>query len=191
MKNRLDHDREKSLSKLMTKLLRHTPEAFGVVLDSADGSCQLSTMLKAIQAQPRWSWVQQEHIELVVSNSDKQRFEIEGDRIRAKYGHSHDKVQYAPAQPPATLYHGTNKDALPAILKDGLRPMSRKYVHLSEGTHFATLAGSRRGELVMLEVDTANAVQQGVVFYYAGNEVWLADRVPPTSCSVAGSKERE
>ncbi|MDF2960671.1 MAG: phosphotransferase KptA/Tpt1 [Paenibacillus sp.] len=187
----LNQEVEKSLSKLMTKLLRHTPEDFGVVLDPVDGSCPLSTLLEAIQAQPKWAWVKQEDIDQVVSNSDKQRFEIEGDSIRARYGHSHDNVQYSPGEPPAILYHGTNKKALPLILKEGLRPMSRQYVHLSEGTHFATLAGSRRGELVILEVDTLSAKQLGVSFYYAGNEVWLADRVPPVSCSVMETKGKE
>jgi putative RNA 2'-phosphotransferase len=187
----LNQAMEKSLSKWMTKLLRHTPEDFGVVLDPEDGSCPVSSLLEAIQAQPKWSWVKQEHIEQVVRNSDKQRFEIEGGRIRARYGHSHDKVQYAPGEPPAILYHGTNKKALPSILKEGLSPMSRQYVHLSEGTHFATLAGSRRGELVILKVDTFRARQLGVTFYYAGNEVWLANRVPPESCSVWNPQEKE
>ena len=181
---------EKSLSKFMSKLLRHTPEHYGVVLDPEDGSCPISVLLEAVQAQPKWSWVKQEHIEQVVRHSDKQRFAIEGGRIRARYGHSHDKVQYAPAEPPSILYHGTNKKALPSILKQGLIPMSRQYVHLSEGTHFATLAGSRRGELVILQVDTPSAKQSGVTFYYAGNEVWLADRVPPGCCSVMETEEK-
>ncbi len=179
-----NQDMEKSLSKLITKVLRHTPADFGIVLDPEDGSCPVDSLLEAIQAQPKWSWVKTEDIEQVVHNSDKQRFEIEGGRIRARYGHSHDKVRYAPGEPPTILYHGTNKKALPSIMKEGLRPMSRQYVHLSEGTHFATLAGSRRGELVILKVDTGHAKQLGITFYYAGNEVWLADRVPPTSCSV-------
>jgi len=88
------------------------------------------------------------------------------------------------AVPPLVLYHGTNVQAAPVILKQGLRPMKRQYVHLSEGLHFATLAGKRRGELVILEIDTEKASQAGVVFYYAGNEVWLADAVPAEFCSV-------
>jgi len=191
VKAMLNQTMEKSLSKLMTKILRHTPEDFGVVLDPVEGSCPVSTLLEAIQSQPKWAWVKQEDIEQVVRNSDKQRFEIAGGRIKARYGHSHDKVQYTPGEPPAILYHGTNKKALPSILKEGISPMSRQYVHLSEGTQFATLAGSRRGELVILEVDTLRAKQLGATFYYAGNEVWLADRVPPVSCLVVEKKEKE
>lgn len=187
----LSQQSEKSLSKLLSLILRHSPEAFGVTLDPEDGSCSLDSLLEAVRAQSKWSAVQQEDIEQVVRNSDKQRFVIESRRIRARYGHSHDKVQYTPSEPPKVLYHGTNKEALPSIMSEGLRPMGRQYVHLSEGTHFAALAGSRRGELAILRVDTMNARQRGIEFYFAGNEVWLADHVPPDCCSVANEQQKE
>lgn len=56
--------------------------------------------------------------------------------------------------------------------------MGRQYVHLSEGLHFASLAGRRRGELVLLAIDTVKAAGSGVTFYYASNEVWLAGPIP-------------
>jgi len=183
----LDSNSEKGLSKLMSKMLRHTPEEFGLQLSPEDGSCAMDAFLQAVTAQRRWSWVRREDVEQVVRNSDKQRYIIENERIRARYGHSHTRVQYAPAEPPAVLYHGTNRKALPSILKEGLHPMSRQYVHLSEGTHFATLAGSRRGELIILRIDTQKAREAGVSFYFAGNEVWLADRIPPGCCEIDGT----
>lgn len=117
----------------------------------------------------------------MVAGCEKQRFEIEGDRIKARYGHSHTKITYEVGTPPLILYHGTHYGVLPVIMEEGLRPMGRQYVHLSEGTHFASLAGSRRGKLILLTVDTVRAAQMGVIFYYAGNEVWLAEPVP-SSC---------
>ncbi len=99
-------------------------------------------------------------------------------RIRARYGHSYEKLTYPQGRPPETLYHGTNRRALPAILEHGLLPMGRRYVHLSAETHFAALAGQRRGKLVLLTVDTAAAAQSGIVFYDAGSGVWLAEHIP-------------
>ncbi|WP_144941706.1 RNA 2'-phosphotransferase [Paenibacillus sp. 32O-W] len=179
----LNKKEEISLSKFMTKILRHTPQEYGIVLESRDGSCPTAALLQAVRSRPKWKAVTMEEIEQVVRNSDKQRFEINGDRIRARYGHSHQKLSYEPGQPPDVLYHGTNMFVLQEILAEGLRPMGRQYVHLSEGLHFASLAGQRRGQLVILAVDTRKAHEQGTQFYYAGNEVWLADEVPADCCS--------
>jgi putative RNA 2'-phosphotransferase len=52
-----------------------------------------------------------------------------------------------------------------------------EYAHSSEGLHFASLPGSRRGKLVLLVVDTVKAAASAVTFYYAGNEMWLAEPV--------------
>ncbi|MEC0228230.1 RNA 2'-phosphotransferase [Paenibacillus alba] len=178
----LDKEKYTKLSKFMSKMLRHSPEEFGLSLDPVDGSCPTSELLGALHRQAKWSDIGVCDIEEVVERCEKQRFEIKGDRIRARYGHSHDKVGYPIAASPTVLYHGTNVQAAPSILKQGLRSMQRHYVHLSEGLHFATLAGKRRGELVILAVEAEKASHAGVVFYYAGNEVWLADHVPAQFC---------
>ncbi len=57
--------------------------------------------------------------------------------------------------------------------------MGRKCVHLSESLEFAILAGKRRGELVILEVDTEKALANQVKFYKANHDVWLADLISP------------
>ncbi|MEK8211518.1 RNA 2'-phosphotransferase [Paenibacillus sp. FSL L8-0463] len=187
----LNHTAEVSLSKFMTKLLRHTPQQYGLFLDPEDGSCLLEELLAVINAIPKWSHITEEDIRQTVTNSEKQRFAIEGDRIKARYGHSHTKVAYEPGTPPSVLYHGTHQNALPAIVKEGLQPMGRQYVHLSEGLHFATLAGSRRGKLVLLAVDTVKAVESAVTFYYAGNEVWLAEPVPAACITPLSAPEEQ
>lgn len=185
----LNKNKEIGLSKFMTKLLRHTPEAFGLRLDPEDGSCDLEDLLRVLRSEPRWKAVTLAEVEQVVRHCEKQRFELADGRIRAWYGHSRMKVSYPEQAPPQVLYHGTNEQAAPIILLEGLRPMGRQYVHLSEGLHFAALAGKRRGRLVLLRIDTEQARWQGVKFYYAGNEVWLADGVPADCCRVLEEKE--
>ncbi|ASA24252.1 RNA 2'-phosphotransferase [Paenibacillus donghaensis] len=179
---------EQSLSKLLSLMLRHAPQDFGLRLDPEDGSCELEDLLTAVRCSRGQSQTTAEDIREVVRRSDKQRFEIHGaapaERIRARYGHSFGKLAYDAGMPPAALYHGTNLHALPKILEQGLLPMGRKYVHLSGDTHFAELAGKRRGKLVMLRIDTAAAARQGIVFYDAGHDVWLAERVPPQVLAV-------
>lgn len=77
------------------------------------------------------------------------------------------------------LFHGTTADAVASILRDGLRPMSRQYVHLSADAATALQVGSRRRrEVALLVVAAGEASRDGVTFYDAGRGVWLADAVP-------------
>ncbi|MNC14946.1 RNA 2'-phosphotransferase [compost metagenome] len=174
----MDSRVEEKLSKFMSLILRHQSQKFGISLD-VEGYCEVDSLINSINVQPQWGSVTKADIEQVARNCSKQRFEISGDLIRARYGHSDKKIEYVEKTPPLILYHGTNTKVKDLILSTGVKPMNRKYVHLSESTEFATLAGQRRGELVILEVDTSNAVKDGVKFYYAGNEVWLADYIAP------------
>ena len=169
---------EVQLSKYMSLILRHTPEQYGIVLDPRDGSCSLDELVHVLREQKGWNEITEDDIRQVVQQSDKQRFEINADRIKARYGHSHTQVQYEQGTPPAILYHGTHEKAVSAIEQQGLLPMNRQYVHLSASTHFAELAGKRRGPLVLLQVDTVRAIADGVTFYFAGHEVWLSGSIP-------------
>jgi putative RNA 2'-phosphotransferase len=181
----LSPQQEESLSKFMSKILRHTPEQFGVTLDH-EGFCDIDDLINGIQAEARWSGVSGEDIIQVVENCPKQRYEIVNDYIRANYGHSAGRLEYKPTAPPPVLYHGTNTKVVHKILAEGIKPMGRKYVHLSEGVEFATLAGKRRGELVILKVNSLEASDNNVKFYVANNGVWLADYIPPEYLSERG-----
>ncbi|MFF3024031.1 RNA 2'-phosphotransferase [Gottfriedia sp. NPDC057948] len=89
------------------------------------------------------------------------------------------KYNISQKKTPEILYHGTNKKVEELILNEGIKPMGRNYVHLSEGVEFATLAAKRRGEFVILKIDAKNAYENGVKFFYADNEVWLSDYISP------------
>ncbi|MFF2879022.1 RNA 2'-phosphotransferase [Gottfriedia sp. NPDC057991] len=169
---------EEKLSKFMSKILRHDPLKFGLNLKE-DGTCTIRELVDAINSQINWGGVTVENITQVVKNCSKQRYTINDGRIKANYGHSKTKITYQPKKPPEILYHGTNKKVEELILNEGIKPMGRNYVHLSEGVEFATLAGKRRGELVILKIDAKNAYENGVKFFYADNEVWLSDYISP------------
>ncbi|MBH5317820.1 RNA 2'-phosphotransferase [Paenibacillus sp. GSMTC-2017] len=174
----LSKNQEMSLSKFMSKILRHSPKEFGIILDS-DGYCSVESLVAAIQKESRWSKISINDIENVVNNCEKQRYERTGVYIRANYGHSAEKINYKEAMPPSILFHGTNTKVSSIILSEGIKPMGRKYVHLSESIDFATLAGKRRGELVILNIHTQSAYTLGVKFFLANNGVWLSDFIPP------------
>ena len=72
------------------------------------------------------------------------RFEITGDRIRARYGHSVPQtVTYPEVQPPNPVPRDLAEGAARGIQKEGLQPMGRQYVHLSTQVDQARLVGRR------------------------------------------------
>lgn len=81
--------------------------------------------------------------------------------------------------PPALLYHGTVAIFLPAILAEGLKPMRRHHVHLSQSIDTATRVGLRRGAPVILAVRAADLAAAGRAFFVTSNQVWLTEMVPP------------
>ena len=160
------------LSKRLSHALRHAPWLYELELDEA-GWTPVADVLAALD-------VSRAQLENVVRDSPKQRFELVADRVRARYGHSvPGRIAREPGTPPAELYHGTSTSAAPNILRDGLRPMRRQYVHLSVTREMAESVGSRKGERVrVLTVDTPAARAAGVEFLRGNEIVWLAEHVP-------------
>jgi putative RNA 2'-phosphotransferase len=168
------------MSKFLSLVLRHEPDRHGLRLDQ-DGAVPLEDLLAAVRRQRGWEQVTAEQIRQVVARSDKQRFEIVGEKIRARYGHSvPEAVTYAEVQPPAILYHGTSPKALPAIRASGLQPMRRQYVHLSTRTDQARMVGRRHApDPVVLVVRAQQAWEAGVKFYQPEDRLYLSASIPP------------
>jgi putative RNA 2'-phosphotransferase len=168
------------LSTLLAKVLRHDPWLFDLEMDD-DGWVSVESLLKALHDQKRWRDVTVADFEAIIAPTDKRRYEMADGRIRALYGHSTpNKLRKEPAAPPEILYHGTNGAALPTILKTGLLPMSRQYVHFSVDLATAVQVGRRKTDnVIMLAVRAAEAHQDGIMFYQGNEIVWLADEVPP------------
>jgi len=166
-----------ALSKQLSRILRHRPDAAGVRLDS-HGWCNIDDLLQGLAEQGIPAT--REAIEQVVRENDKQRFVLEGDRIRAAQGHSATGVSplVREKKPPSRLFHGTTAENLPSIERKGLTPMRRHHVHLSIDERTAQSVGGRRGPPVVLVVDAARMSRDGHKFYVSENEVWLTDVVP-------------
>jgi putative RNA 2'-phosphotransferase len=166
-------------SKFLSYVLRHEPQAIGLCLDS-EGWGSLDAVIDGATKQGRM--LSRELIEQVVATSDKKRFELsaDGQRIRAVQGHSTRSVDRAfePKQPPDILFHGTAARFVAAIRREGLKPGSRHYVHLSADEQTARTVGQRYGSPVVLRVDAKGMHAQGFVFHQAENGVWLTEFVP-------------
>jgi len=166
------------ISKTLSYWLRHRPDDAGLTLD-AQGWTPVDPVLAALGAKHECDW---DRLVEVVELNDKQRFELsaDGDRIRARQGHSVEvALDWPEATPPTLLYHGTVERFLPAIRAEGLKPMRRHHIHLSPDRETATRVGNRRGEAVILTVRAGDMHVAGHKFYLTGNGVWLTDAVAP------------
>ncbi len=179
-------NRARSISRRLALVLRHRPESIGVELDS-QGWVAVDELLPALARHGlRLGRAELEH---VVATNDKQRFAFDADhnRIRANQGHSLDvDLGLAPVPPPPTLYHGTVEKFRADIATAGLRPGTRRHVHLSQDVATARRVGSRRGAPVVLTVDAAAMIAAEFVFFRSANGIWLTDHVPPRYLSLDG-----
>ncbi|PPK98742.1 putative RNA 2'-phosphotransferase [Kineococcus xinjiangensis] len=165
------------VSKLLSRVLRHAPESVGIHLDR-HGWVGVADLLDALARSGRP--VGRAQLERVVAASDKQRFALDGDRIRANQGHSVAvDLGLQPVDPPELLYHGTPVRNLAAILEQGLHRGGRHHVHLSADTATAARVGARRGRPAVLTVLAGRMARDGHVFHRSANGVWLTDAVPP------------
>lgn len=167
------------ISKFLSFVLRHQPDAIGITLD-VEGWANILELIAA--AAKNGKELDRDLIQAVVTTSDKKRFAISGDglRIRAVQGHSTESVDinYAEKVPPEFLYHGTATRFMESISKNGLLPGSRQYVHLSQDETTALAVGQRHGKPVVLKIKALLMHEQGFKFFQAENGVWLVELVP-------------
>ncbi len=160
-------------SKFLSKILRHDPESVGIVLDK-NGWANVSDIKKILK-------VNQEELNEIVETNDKKRFEFDTfkSRIRARQGHSIEvDVELQIYVPTGFLYHGTAFRFINNIMKQGLNKQNRQHVHLSDNEETARRVGSRHGQSVILQIDSAKMHEDGLVFYKSNNDVYLTDNVP-------------
>src|SRR5262245_4574475 len=160
----MDH-RMVTVSKFLSKHLRHTPEALGLTL-TPGGWVPVDELLVA-SARVGFAISYDELIECVETN-DKKRFAFDatGDLIRANQGHSVEvDLCLEERVPPESLFHGTVERFVASIMAEGLRKGKRHHVHLSEDVETARRVGARRGRPIILRVAALQMHAQGFAFF--------------------------
>lgn len=163
------------LSRLLSKVLRHSPESIGITLDK-NGWVEVQELLKCIGER-----ITLEDLVYIVANNNKKRFEFSTDqkRIRACQGHSIEvDLELKPVSPPDVLYHGTATKTIEYIKRDGIIKMNRNHVHLSADYNTAHNVGQRHGKPSILLIDAQKMHEHGMEFFTSTNHVWLTDFVP-------------
>lgn len=167
------------LGRTMAGVLRHFPERFGLEMDP-HGWVDLRDFITALQIRHRrFRFLKPHHILAIIQTDPKGRYQFQDGKIRATYGHSVDLDLDLPTDGiPATLYYPTTEEECGILLEMGLKPSDRKWVHLSGSVESAYEAGKVRTNLpVILRVNAAKAVSEGVVIMKAGKTVYLTKEV--------------
>ena len=168
-----------SISKFLSFILRHNPDSIHLQLDK-HGWASIDEFIENAKKYAHKD-ITYDMIEHIVNHNDKQRFALsaDGEKIRANQGHSiHIDLGLTPIIPPDVLYHGTAIRFYEAIMAQGIKPMNRQYVHLSETEETAINVGSRHGKPIVLKILSSEMRQDGFIFYKSENGVWLTNRVP-------------
>lgn len=166
------------MGRFISFILRHHPETIGISLDEY-GWANVDELLSGINNSGRT--VDMELLEEIVRTDQKQRYSFNEDKtlIRANQGHSISvDVELEEMQPPQVLYHGTASRFLDAIMQEGLKPMSRLYVHLSKDIETAKVVGARHGAPIILKINTSQMQEDGMKFYLSKNGIWLTKNIP-------------
>ena len=153
-----------TVSKFLSKYLRHEPEALDLVLEPG-GWVSVDDLLAG--ASNIGFSITAEELKQVVAENDKQRFSFDetGSKTRANQGHSAEvDLQLKEVEPPERLYHGTVAKFVDAIRGEGLRKMNRHDVHLSKDVQTAAKVGERRGKPVILVMESGRMALEGYSF---------------------------
>ena len=178
------------LSHILSYALRHNPWKYNLVLDK-EGWTSVNELLIALPLHHhsnRWlRHLKRQDLEEMIARSDKVRFELKDDKIRALYGHSHyssslfTTIQKIASKPPDILYHGTSPSAVKNIMSEGLRPMNRQYVHLSTNEDIALQVGKRKTILkkeeqpIIITISAIEAYNTGVYQFLSSFRFSMAD----------------
>jgi RNA:NAD 2'-phosphotransferase (TPT1/KptA family)/thiamine kinase-like enzyme len=165
------HDHRR-LSKAMAYQLRHDGPNNGVAIDKT-GFASMDGLALCLK-------VDSSHLLAVAEHPGEPRFEVRDGRIRALYGHTLDVVIEAGIKvgTPTALYHGSSWSVLDAIVKDGVIPMQRRMVHLTNIAREAMAVGARKGAPIVLAIEQSHGEEP------VAEGIWVTPCILPDRLSI-------
>ncbi len=163
---------EVGISKQMSYWLRHDPE--DLEMDER-GFVDIEDLVEKLSE--RFDVDRDSLVEMI---EESKRYTIDGDGVRAAYGHSIDIDLDLPEDEEADeLFRGTTSKVAYKILINGLQCRDRNMVHLSSTEDQAREIGKRRTEdPTVLRIDAGKAREEGIKFYKATDNIYLSGEIP-------------
>lgn len=168
-----------SLSRIIAGALRHFPSKFGLMMDGR-GWVEISSLIEAIgTGRSGFNWLRLHHIKALVETDPRERYQIDGGMIRAKYGHSIDvDLDDLPLADLKEYFYPVTEEESDIVIEGGIHPIDRKKVHLSTSIEKAIEAGKVRTDApLILRIDGEKAREDGVKIYRASKDVCVTDHI--------------
>ena len=163
------------ITRSLAFMLRHQPEQFDLELDKY-GYADLDEVVRALNEKVGEP-VEVGDVEEAVGSSGP-RYEIDGDKIRALYGHSITVDPGDTSKPPEVLYVSLPEGDVERAQRFGLRGGRRRFLHLALSQEHAVESGRRLArDYTVLSIQALDAWEEGVNFYDR-HSLWLAEEVP-------------
>ena len=167
----------KQLAKFIDYVLSRRPDEFGLVTDD-DGYVRLKDLLKAVNEEEGYRYVRQAHLKEIMLTLPDHTLEVADNRIRSKIRDRLPRHAYA-QDPPKLLYTCVRQKAYPHVAEKGIQPVGFSQVVLSSDVKMAERLGGRIDRsAVLLTVQVQPSLDQGVVFFQAGETLFLAEFIP-------------
>lgn len=172
----------KRFSKFITYVLGYRPDEFGLVPDE-NGYVKIKELLKAISEEEGWKHVRRANIDELLITGPDTPIEISDNRIRAT---DRDRLAKSEVtqQLPKLLYTCVRRKAYPHVCRKGIFPTYHSQIVLASDQNMAHRIGSRSdADPILLTVQVQQSLDLGVVYYLAGEGLFLADFVPTNGFS--------
>lgn len=168
----------KQLAKFLTYVLGRRPDEFGLVTDK-EGYVKIKELIKAANEEEGLKYVRRSHINEIMITLPNHGLEVAENLIRAQNREHLPKQSFA-LNPPKLLYTCVRKKAYPYVLDKGIMPTNFSKIILSSNRGMAERMGRRSDRAaVLLTVQVSQSEDKGVVFFQAGDSIFMAEYIPP------------
>ncbi len=178
----LNDEQTERLGRFISGALRHFPDDLGLAMNQ-HGWVDVDVLVDAMKT--RYKWSSKEKLFSIIESDEKGRYEIKGNKIRARYGHSVDvDLDYEENMLPE-LYYGASREEVDILLEKGIKPVKQRYVHLSTTADKAReVAKIHTEDPVLIIINAAEAKNDGVQMLSATENIVLSEEIPPQFLSL-------
>lgn len=165
------------LQKMICYILERRPDEFGLVTDS-EGYVKLKDLIKALNEEEGFGYVRKSHIDEILFSIPNPAIETDDHRIRAK-NREHLVIPFQTKNLPKLVYTCIRRKAHPVVMEKGIYPGAYDRVILAANREMAERIGKRIDpDPVLLIVQIQKSMENGVIFFQAGEQLFLADYIP-------------